>query len=63
MIIINWVRPFSKTYWVPMFQRRSDKKGLWFCEVRFLRMQVSLYSQEMGKALLAKIAKKETNAK
>ena len=52
MLLINWTKGFSQTYWRPVFHRRADGKGLWYFEVKFLRVQVCLYSRDMGMKFL-----------
>ncbi len=51
MLLINWTGGFSRGFWWPYFGRGRDGT-LWYAEVRFLRVQVILYSREMGQKML-----------
>ena len=58
MLLINWTKGFSQTYWRPKFYGRTDKDGLWYFEVRILRVQVAIYSRELGGKFLDQVRKK-----
>lgn len=52
MVLINWTKNFSQTYWRPVFHRHNDGKGMWYLEVKFLRVQACLYSRDLGMKFL-----------
>jgi hypothetical protein len=58
MLLINWTKDFSKTYWWPYFEGEWWGK-LWYGEVRFLRIQLSLYSRKAGKLMLDKLGEEQ----
>ena len=52
MFLVNWTK-FSHTYWKPWFDSNKDvKKGFWYLDLRWLRIQLCLYSQPMAMAIL-----------
>ena len=55
MLIINWT-PFTRTYWIPSFQYWK-REAMWCVDVRFFRVQVCLYSRELGKKFLDAVGK------
>jgi hypothetical protein len=54
MLLINWTKNFSQTYWRPVFDCRTDGGELWYFEVKFLRVQACLYSRDLGEKFLEK---------
>lgn len=48
MLLINWTG-MNKTYWMPVFKWKAFGK-LWFFEIKFLLLQITLYSVELGRA-------------
>lgn len=57
MLIINW-SGMNQIYWLPQIKYGFDK-ALWFVEFKFLIVQTSLYSMEMGCAIVSKIKTKQ----
>lgn len=58
MFLIHWTKNFSKTYWRPVFHHRTDKNGLWYWDVKFLRVQACLYSRDMAQKFLEAVRDK-----
>ena len=42
----------NRFYWLPEFHRRFEPHGLWFVEMKWLGVQVSLYSVEVGREIV-----------
>ncbi len=54
--MINW-SGLKKTYWIPKLEWGSDREGLWFFGLKFLRLQVGLYSVAMAQYIVERIMK------
>lgn len=51
MLSFNW-SGLNRIYWFPEFHHKFAGDGLWFLEVKWLGVQASLYSVEMGREVV-----------
>ncbi|MDR3582463.1 MAG: hypothetical protein P4L67_04290 [Candidatus Pacebacteria bacterium] len=47
LLVIN-MTGLDRTYWTPEFERRSDGDGLWYATAKWLCVEVTIHSREMG---------------
>jgi hypothetical protein len=47
MLILN-LTGLGRTYWVPQLKHDSDRDGLWFWSLRWLQVEVVVYSVAMA---------------
>jgi len=54
MITFNFTG-LSRVYWLPSFFHESDHAGLWFTVIRWLGVEVMVYSVEMATEFVKRI--------
>lgn len=54
MLIVNW-SGLGKIYWIPKIEYASCDRKLWFFGIKFLCIQVCLYSCETANYLIDSI--------
>ena len=61
MLIMMNLTGLKKTYWIPSFTGDSCREsGIWYVDIKFLWIQVSIYNKKMGVALIQAISDKKT---
>lgn len=54
MVFLVNLTGLKKIYWIPSYKRQSDvEMGIWFVDVKFLCVQVTLFNPKMGKRLIS----------
>lgn len=54
MIILN-LTGLSRVYWLPSLDHQNDHHGLWYWEMRFLGVEVIVYSKAMGTEFIRRL--------
>jgi len=61
MLILVNLTGLKKTYWLPSFKKDSCREsGIWYVDIKFLWVQVSLHNKKMGAALIQAISDEKT---
>jgi hypothetical protein len=59
LIMIN-MTGLKKTYWIPSF-KKNKSNGLWYVDMKFLFVQFTIYSKEMGNMFIRTVSEKWEN--
>ena len=51
MILFNFTG-LNRVYWLPMFQHQNDGARLWYATLRWLGIEVHIYSRLMGSVVI-----------